>query len=80
MNPIKAPISMVNLRPSMSPKYPPTIENTIETTAIAPKINPTSIMGIFRLIVKNIARNGHVAPIPKDLIDEAKEATQKFLS
>jgi hypothetical protein len=37
-------------------------------------------MGIFRLIVKNIARNGHVAPIPKDLIDEAKEATQKFLS
>ncbi|MCL4345423.1 MAG: hypothetical protein M1496_03560 [Candidatus Thermoplasmatota archaeon] len=28
----------------------------------------------------NIARNGHVAPIPKDLTEDANEATQKFFS
>ncbi len=45
-----------------------------------PKIRPTYMIGTLKTTVKNIARKGQVAPIPKDLMDEAMDATQKFFS
>ncbi|MHB1507567.1 MAG: hypothetical protein ACYCUZ_05865 [Cuniculiplasma sp.] len=49
----------------------------MDTKAMAPKINPTYNMEIFRENVKKIARKGHVAPMPKERAEEAIDAAQK---